>query len=341
MPTIASHPVGPTGFGLMNLTWRPQTTPDATSFAILKLALAHNITFWNTGEFYGTHPHPTANLELLNRYFTLYPEDAARVVLSVKGAVDITSGRLTPDGSRAGVTRSVENVLRILDGKVRVAIFQCARVDTSVPLSETISTLATYVASGKIGGIGLSEAGPGTIRAAHALHPIAAVEVEVSLWATEIFTPGGIADVCAELDIPIAAYSPLGRGFLTGAIKSPADIPEGDFRRHSERFQEGNFERNLLLVEKVSEIAARKGVTNAQLALAWVRQMGNGFGGRKTVIVPIPGATTVERARENFAGGVELTEEEMEEVERVLGGVEVVGGRYNKAFEKMLLVEHQ
>jgi len=322
----------------MNLTWRATVTPDEIAFEVMKTAINNGATFWNSGEFYGLAPNHTANLQLINRYFTKYPEDSGKVVLSVKGGVEQGPGGPILRGDREGVQHSVDNVLRILDGKVKLGIFECARVDTSVPLEETISTLAEYVRAGKIGGIGLSEAGPKTIRKAHSIHPIAAVEVEVSLWATEIFTPGGVADTCAELGIPIAAYSPLGKGFLTGAIKSPDDIPQGDGRRHFDRFQPGNFEKNLVLVDKLSAISKRTGCTNAQLALAWVRQVGNAPG--KPVIIPIPGATTVVRAEENFGACVELTEGEMEEISKILEGMEIVGGRYSKAQESGLLVDH-
>lgn len=338
MPSISGQQVGVNGLGLMGLTWRPTITPDEIAFKVMKTALDNGANFWNSGEFYGIPPNLTANLQLINRYFTKYPEDSEKVVLSVKGAVEIGPTGTALRGDREGVQRSVDNILQILDGKVRVAIFECARVDTSVPLEETISTLAEYVKAGKIGGIGLSEAGPKTIRKAHSIHPIAAVEVEVSLWATDIFTPGGVADTCAELGIPIAAYSPLGRGFLTGEIKSFNDVPEGDPRRHCERFHPGNFEKNFELVDKISAISKRKGWTNSQLALAWVRQVGNAPG--KSVIIPIPGATTVARAEENFKACVELTEGEMEEISKILESMEIVGSRYLQAQESKLLVDH-
>ena len=339
MPSVTGQEVGANGLGLMNLTWRPTVTPDEIAFKVMKSALDNGANFWNTADFYGRPPNQTANLQLLNRYFTKYPEDSEKVVLFAKGGVEMGPGGPRLRGDREGIQRSVDNTLRILDGKVKLGIFECARVDTSVPLEETISTLAEYVRAGKIGGIGLSEAGPKTIRKAHSIHPIAAVEVEVSLWATEIFTPGGVADTCAELGIPIVAYCPLGAGFLTGAIKSPDDIPEGDGRRHFDRFQPGNFEKNLVLVDKVSEISKRKGCTNAQLALAWVRQVGNAPG--KAVIIPIPGATTVERAEENFKACVELTAGEMEEISKILRSMEIAGARYSKALSSLLLVDHE
>lgn len=176
----------------------------------MKTALSLGANFWNSGEFYGS-PEPTLNLQLLKRYFTKYPEDADKVVLSVKGGIDIK--RLAPTGGAAAVKASVDNIIRHLGGTKTLDIFECARVDPNTPIEETIGALAECVKEGKIRAIGLSEASAATIRRAHAVHPIAGVELEVSLWSTEIFD-NGIADTCKELGIPIVAYSPLGRGFL-------------------------------------------------------------------------------------------------------------------------------
>jgi len=333
--TITNKPVGPIGFGLMGFTWRPTVTPDDQAFSTMRAALACGSNFWNGGEFYGNPPDPTTNLSLLNRYFTQYPEDADKVVLSVKGGVDMTV--FQPRGDKEGVSKSVDNVLRILDGKKFLDIFECARVDKNVPIEETVAALAKYVKAGKIGGIGLSEVSATTIRRAHAVHPIAAVEVEVSMWSTEIFSPGGVADTCAELGIPIVAYSPLGRGFLTGSLKSYDDLPEGDFRRHFDRFQPENFGKNLEIVDAIRKIAEKRGdgVTLAQLCLAWVKSKGNSEG--KPTIIPIPGATTKERVEENCKL-VSVSEEELLEVDQIIESIEVVGGRYNSHAESHLMV---
>ncbi|KAF8245641.1 Aldo/keto reductase [Wilcoxina mikolae CBS 423.85] len=333
--TITNKPVGPIGFGLMGFTWRPTITPDTQAFSTMRAALSSGSNFWNSGEFYGNPPDPTTNLSLLNRYFTAYPEDAEKVVLSIKGGIDIPT--FQPRGDAEGVRKSVDNVLRILDGKKFVDIFECARVDKNVPIEETIETLAEYVKAGKIGGIGLSEASAATIRRAHKVHPIAAVEVEVSMWSTEIFTPGGVADTCFELGIPIVAYSPLGRGFLTGALKRYEDIPEGDFRRNFDRFQPENFGKNLEIVEAIRKVAEKKGdgVTLAQLCLAWVRSKGNKEG--RPTIIPIPGATTRERVEENCRL-VSVTDEEMREVDAIIESVEIIGGRYNSHAASHLMV---
>jgi len=216
--------------------------------------------------------------------------------------------------------------------KKHLDIFECARVDPNVPIETTISTIAEYVKSGKISGIGLSEASAKTIRAAHAVHPIAGVEVEVSLWATEIWE-NGVADACRELGIPVIAYSPLGRGFLTGEIKSIDDIPEGDMRRHFDRFQPENFAQNLELVAATQKVADKKGISVGQVALAWVRSKSKDG----LVVIPIPGATNEKRVQENSTE-FNLTPGEEEEIEHIIKSVEIRGLRYNRVMEKTLYV---
>ncbi len=263
------------------------------------------------------------SLVLLDRYFDQYPEDLDKVVVSIKGGL----GRnLAPDGSPQGVRRSVDNTLAGL-GKKSLDIFECARVDPKTPIETTIKTLAEYVEAGKLHGISLSEVKAETIRRAHKIHPISAVEIELSLWATEPLT-NGVVDTCAELDIPIVAYSPIGRGFLTGQIKSVDDIPADDMRRHFPRFQPKNFERNIQLVHELEKLANNKGCTPAQLAISWVRSLSETNG--RGVIIPIPGATTAERVQENTQH-VDLTEADLEEIQEVLDKAEVVGGRYGGA----------
>lgn len=175
----------------------------------MRAALANGSNNWNGGELYGT---PERNsLHLLNEYFTKYPEDADKIVLSIKGG--LVPGSLNPDGSTENIQRSINECLRVLDGKKSLDLFECARVDKNVNFEDTIRIMAEYVKAGKLGGISLSEVSAATIKRAHAVHPIAAVEVEFSLWSTEILE-NGVAATCAELNIPLIAYSPLGRGFL-------------------------------------------------------------------------------------------------------------------------------
>jgi pyridoxine 4-dehydrogenase len=286
----------------------------------MRASLTTGANFWNGGDFYGT---PERNsLHLLNEYFTKYPEDAERVVLSIKGG--LIPGEMRMNCSPENVRRSVDECIRLLDGRKSLDIFECARVDPNIPIEETIRSLAELVNEGKIKGIGLSETSAETIRRAHKVHPIAAVEVELSLWATDILR-NGITTTCAELGIPIVAYSPLAKGALTGLIKNSADIPEGDHRKHLPKFQDDVMAANLRVTHEVEKLAEKKGVTKAQVAIGWVKALSGSSG--MPIIIPVPGATTEERVLEN-GREVNLTQEEMKEIERILKGNEVKGARY-------------
>lgn len=176
----------------------------------MRAALANGSIAWNGGELYGT---PERNsLQLLSEYFTEYPADAEKVVLSIKGAT-VPGTMAKTDGSRKNVQRSIDECLKVLNGKKSLDLFEAARLDPKVPVEETIGAIAEYVKAGKIGGLSLSEVNANTIRKIHAIHPVSAVEVEFSLWSTDILE-NGVAQTCGELGIPIIAYSPLGRGFL-------------------------------------------------------------------------------------------------------------------------------
>jgi pyridoxine 4-dehydrogenase len=271
-------------------------------------AIDSGANFWNGADFYG--PSSANSLHLLHAYFSQYPEDADKVVLSVKSGLDVASH--SPVGDRESLTMRIEDAMRILDGKKKIDIFECGRVDPKVPIEETVAVLADFVKEGKIGSIGLSEVGANTIRRAVKIHPIAAVEVEFSLFTTDILT-NDVAATCTELDIPIVSYSPLGRGFLTGQIKSFADVTP--LQKMGPRFQEENFYKNLELVETINKVSEKKGCTTAQLAIGWARSF-SGTKGNLT-IVPLPGATTVGRVVENMKV-VSLTAEELEEIDRIL-----------------------
>ncbi|KAJ5767023.1 uncharacterized protein N7511_004639 [Penicillium nucicola] len=321
MPSLVGKEVGPTGYGTMRMTWNPQPPSQETCFETLNTALELGANFWNGGELYGT---PEFNsLHLLNEYFTKYPENADKVVLSIKGG--LKRGQLIPDGSEENIRRSVDECLRVLDGKKKLDIFECARQDAKSPVENTVKVLAEYIKEGKIGGIGLSEVDAETIRRAHKVHPIAAVEVEMSLWSTDILE-NDIAKTCAELQIPVIAYSPLGRGVLTGAVTSIADIPEGDFRRHMSRFQEENFQENLKLIKAVSDLATRKSVAPSQIALAWIRSQSSKPD--MPTIIPIPGGTTKDKVIQNMGGVQTLTDAELAEIDALLKVHVVAGPRY-------------
>ncbi|KAG0649963.1 Pyridoxal reductase [Hyphodiscus hymeniophilus] len=319
MPQLVGKEIGSTGYGLMGLTWRPQPQPKEASFKAMKAALEAGCNFWNGGELYGTADFNS--LHLLEEYFTKYPEDAEKVVLSIKGGLN----NMMPDGSPEGVRKSMDNCLKILNGKKSLDIFEYARVDPKVPIETTLKTLdEEYVKTGKLGAIGLSEVSAATIERAIKVTKIAAVEVEVSLWSMDIFQ-NGVAETCAKHGIPIAAYSPIGRGMLSGEIKKPEDIPEGDFRRHMPRFQPGTFDKNLELVKELEKIAKQKGCTPAQLAIGWVKHFSEKDG--NPTIIPIPGATTEARISEN-SKDVSLTTQEEAEINEILKSFPIEGGRY-------------
>ncbi|KAI0848529.1 Aldo/keto reductase [Daldinia vernicosa] len=317
---VGGKAVGPVGFGMLGLTkpWAPVEYPIAVK--VLRTALEQGANLWNGGVHYGT---PEANsLHLVKHYFEQYPEDASKVVLSIKGAFGMKTG---PDGSPEGIRASVEDALKVLGGTKTIDVFECARVDPKVPVETSIKALAELVKEGKIGGIGLSEVSANTIRKAYAVHPISAVEIELSL-----FTPdplhNGVVDTCHELGIPIVAYSPISRGWLTGQLRKLDDLPQNDFRRMLPRFQPEVFDQNFKLVEEVEQIAKRKGVTTAQVAIGWVIRQG---------AIPIPGSARVERVVENTKAA-ELTDEELAEIQRILDALPVSGERYGGTQEKFL-----
>lgn len=328
MPQILGQEIGSTGYGLMGLTWRPNPAPEEQAFAAMRASLATGCNFWNVGEFYGTTEYNS--LHLLNHYFTKYPEDAEKVVLSVKGGIN---SKFQPDGTPEGIRRSVGNCMRLLGGKKKIDIFECARVDRNTPIEVTMKALEEEVKAGNIGGVGLSEVSAATIRKAAKVTKIIAVEAELSLWCLDILE-NGITKACAELDIPIVAYSPIGRGMLTGQLKSHKDIPEGDFRRSVPRFSEENFDTNLKLVRELEKFAKEKGCTAAQLAISWVKTLSKKDGNPE--IFPIPGATTVARVEEN-ARDFPLSSTELADIDKILKSFEIKGDRY--AAEAMKFTE--
>ncbi|KAI9674727.1 MAG: Pyridoxine 4-dehydrogenase [Caeruleum heppii] len=320
MPTILGKEVGSTGYGLMGLTWRTPAVSEEQAFKAMRAALRSGANFWNGGEFYGAQEYNS--LHLLRNYFTKYPEDADKVVLNIKGG--LVEGGLAPDGSEKNVRRSVDYCVRMLEGRKKVDIFECARVDPNTPIETTVAALAQCVKDGKIGGIGLSEVRAETVRRAVKVHEIASVEVEVSLQSTDILT-NGVGTTCGELGIPIAAYSPIARGLFGGQIKSAADLPEGDFRHHQPRFQPDALKKNLELAEGVEKLAKTKQCSPAQVAKAWVKAL-SGKGGLGDII-PIPGATTEERVLEN-GQDIKLDDVDLKEIREILAKTETVGDRY-------------
>ena len=320
MATLAGKQIGPIGFGLMNLTWRAEPIPDLQAFAAMKAALKTGCNLWNAGVFYG--PPEANSLQLLSRYFTKYPEDADKVVLSVKGGN--VPGVMKISGTRDNLRRSIDECLRLLDGKKFIDIFEMARQDQETPLEESINTMAEYIKERKIGGIGISEVTPAQKRDNAKLHPIHAVEVELSLQSPDILD-NGVVDTCAELGIPIVAYSPLGRGLLTASIKSLDDLDSTDIRRRLPRFQADAVDKNAQMAEKLQAVGKAKGASPAQVAIAWSRHWSNKPG--KPTIIPIPGSTTEQRALEN-GQLITLSEQELSEIEDIRKNTAVVGPRY-------------
>ncbi|KAH8676435.1 putative aldo/keto reductase [Tricladium varicosporioides] len=319
--TVAGKYVGPVGYGMLGLTipWAPVEYPVAVK--ALKVALEQGANFWNGGIHYGT---PQANsLHLINYYFEQYPEDVDKVVLSIKGAYHPKEG---PNGTPEGIRASVEEAINVLPPGIKpIDIFECARVDPKVPIETSIQALAELVREGKIRGVGLSEASANTIRKGYAVYPISAVEIELSLFIPNPLY-NGILDICHELSIPIAAYSPISRGWLTGKLRTPEDLAENDFRRMLPRFKPENFDQNLLLVEAVGQIAERKGVTTAQVAIGWVCSQG---------AIPIPGSTKEARIIENCKPA-SLTDEDMAEIQKIINTLPISGERYGGQHEAML-----
>ncbi|KKZ67248.1 pyridoxine 4-dehydrogenase [[Emmonsia] crescens] len=322
MPTIVGKEVGPAGYGLLGFTWCAEPTPEPQSTEVMNAALALGANFWNGGELYGTPEHNS--LHLLHNYFVKHPEAADKVVLSVKGA--LVPGEMIPDGSEENLRRSVDECLRVLDGVKELDIFQCARLDPKYPVEEIIGHLANLVKEGKFKGIGLSEVNAETIRRAHKVHPIATVEVELSLWSPEILE-NGVAATCAELGIPIVAYSPLGRGALTGRVTIISDIPVGDPRNYLPRFQKDALAANQKFVDEVASFSQKKGITPAQTALNWVRTLSNDS--NMPTIIPIPSAKSKERVAENLQTLPLFSAEEMKEIDDMIKESNIIGARYS------------
>jgi len=308
--------------GLMMMTWRDKPVPEEEAFESIKAgidALPPGVKmFLNSGEFYA-RDLGTGNLELVARFFEKYPEYVDKTFLSVKGGN--LPKALQMDASPENLRRSVETINSALRGTKKLDLFQCARVDRNVPVEEAMKTLKGLQEEGLFDHIGISECKADTLARAYSVVPIAAVEIEVSPWSYEDETKKVLA-TAEKLGVAVVAYSPLGRGFLTGAIKSVNDLAETDMRRHFTRFKEENINQNIVLVEALTAIADKKGITPAQLSIAWVSSLGQ-------KVIPLPGSSHVKRTKENLGGGdVILTADEKAELDKLIAEYKVHGDRY-------------
>src|SRR4051812_3593157 len=311
----SSLAVSALGLGCMGMSEFYGTADESGAVEVISRALDLGCTFLDTADMYG----PFTNEQLVGKAISGRRDE---VVLATK-----FGNERKPDGSRVGVNGKPEYVRSACDASLQrlgvdvIDLYYQHRVDTTVPIEETVGAMGELVAAGKVRFLGMSEAAPETLRRGHATHPISALQTEYSLWTRDP-EDNNVLATCRELGVGFVAYSPLGRGFLTGQITSIDDLEPNDFRRYSPRFQGDNFQRNLDLVTKVEEVAAEKGCTPGQLALAWLLARGDD-------IVPIPGTKRMRYLEENLAAlDVQLSEDDLRRIDDVAPVGAGAGDRY-------------
>jgi aryl-alcohol dehydrogenase-like predicted oxidoreductase len=312
------------GYGCMGLDFGyAHTVSSDEGIALIRAAYDRGVTFFDTAEVYG----PWTNEETVGQALAPFK---GKVTIATKFGFDLEPGT----GANRGVCSRPERIRAVAEASLKrlgvevLDLFYQHRVDPKVPIEDVAGTVRDLIAEGKVRHFGMSEPSAATLRRAHAVQPVAALQNEYSLWTRQVES-NGILEACTELGIGLVPYSPLGKGFLTGTITSEKDVATGDFRSTQPRFQGEALAHNLALVDLVRALATEKGVTPAQIALAWLLA-------RAPFIVPIPGTTKLHRLEENLgAATVTLSAQDMARIETQLAGFTVQGGRYTPAVEAM------
>ncbi|KAH8082762.1 putative aldo-keto reductase [Filobasidium floriforme] len=318
------------GFGLMGLSaFYGGYESDEKRFEVLDRAIELGETFWDTSDIYGD------NEDLLGKYFKHNPSARSKIFLATKFAGQFDGQTMTVDSSPEYAKKALEKSLQRL-GLDSVDLYYVHRIDGKTPIEKTMEFLKEAQQQGKIKYIGLSEASARTLRRASKIVHIDAVQLEYSPFALECEADDdryGVLKACRELGTAIVAYSPLGRGLLTGQFRSPDDFEDGDFRKYTPRFSKENFPKNLEIVDKIEQLAKKKNVTPGQLTLAWLLAQGDD-------IFPIPGTKKIKYLEENVGGAdVKLSKEEVDEIRQVVEAAEVAGGRYPDGYEDGLYAD--